>query len=214
MNILNVVESIKAMSGQGDVPVYIKLHPCQWHGGVAYGGMSEHTTLASLHYRAIQQGKRWELKVTLTHNCPIGSFREKNINRAPYYCKLCAQCIVSTDQGRGMGLPVVAGIVPKIQISIAGPDYERDPATDFDIGDMVLTKYDGWVHKCSSIPKSPPGANKPPYNNFRAHFLGFNTKQTLVSLPFKCKLCKKRIGEEGFDFKKMAAIASVLRIHK
>lgn len=211
MNILTVVESIKAMSGQGDVPVYIKLHS-EWHRGVAYGGISEHTTLTGLHYRSIWR-ERWELKVTLTHKCPIGSFREKNINKAPYYCKLCAQCIVSTDQGRGMGLPVDTTIVPKMQISIAGPDYERDPATDFDIGDMVLTRYEGWVHKCSSIPKSPPGANKHPYKNFRS-YLGIETKQTLVSLPFKCKLCKKLIGEEGFDFKKMVAIASVLRINK
>ena len=195
MSIANVIDTLKALSSKGSFDIETKLL-CEWHRGVEYGGVNEHTSLTGMNF-----GQRWGgdayVKVLLTHRCPIGQFREKRITKAPYYCKQCAQCVVSLDQGPSFCLPVDTTVVPKIQISIAHTNYKRDANTDFDIGDMVLTKYDGWVHKCEAAPKQA-------WDNWTY------TKQTLTALPYKCKLCKKRICEEGMTFAKLADMAKIL----
>lgn len=199
MNILTVVDTIKELSQQKSVDIGLKLS-CEWHRGVEYGGISDHTTLTSLQFKS-QWRRDYHLTVGLTHKCPIGAFRDKVIRKAPYYCKQCAQCIISAEQGPGFALPVDSKIVPKMQISIASLAYRRDPNTDFDIGNMVLTKYDGWVHKCPAV----TAPNRIEYTY---------TKQTLAKLPFKCKLCKQHICEEGMTFKKLVALASIMRNNK
>ena len=201
MNILSVVDTLREISGK-TAKIKIIVYGDDYKRGLIYGGINEHTTLTSLNF-----GARWRndfaLRITLSHKCPISRFNNKNIRKAPYYCKNCAQCIISADQGPGMGLPVDLRIVPKMQISLAGMSYKSDPTKDLDIGDMVLTRYNGWVHKCTKLSTEDPYIS--PY---------IQGKQTLTKLPFKCKECKKPIGEEGFDFKKMVAIASVLRATK
>lgn len=155
--------------------------------------------------RRLNFGHQWQgnayAKVYLTHRCPIGLFREKKIKKAPYYCKQCAQCIISAEQGPNFCLPVDRTVVPKIQISIASLKYSSDPKTDFDTGDMVLTRYDGWVHKCPAVAVSPVPNWSPSW---------IHTKQTLTALPFKCKLCKQRVCEEGMTFAKLANMAKIL----
>jgi len=194
MSIVSVIDSIKELSSQKDFEIITELH-CEWHRGVEYGGISEHTSLTGLQFRS-QWRHNFTLKVVLTHRCPIGHFRPKGIRKAPYYCKQCAQCIISSEQGPSFCLPVDTTVVPKMQISLGSPSYQRDPKTDFDIGDMILTKYDGWVHKCPSL---------------ASHSGSWPiTKQTLTGLPFKCKLCKKKICEEGMTFAKLANMAKVL----
>jgi len=195
-SIASVIDSIKALSAKQDFKLETKLH-CEWQRGVEYGGISAHTTLTGLLYKAQWRGD-FGLTVILTHKCPIGSFREKVISKAPYYCKQCAQCIISADQAASFCLPLDTTVVPKIQISLASPSYKRDPKTDYDIGDMVLTQNDGWVHKCSKL--STANTSWPV------------TKQTLKSLPFKCKLCRKQICEEGMTFEKLANMAKILGV--
>lgn len=197
MNIDNVVKTIHALAGRV-VTVKTTLES-DWGKKHIYGGINEHTTLTGINF-----GPKWrdqfELQVVLTHKCPIHAFGPKIIRKAPYYCKQCTQCIISADQGPMMGLQVDLSIVPKMQISIVGSNYECDTVRDFDIGDLILTRAYGWVHKCTAL------------DTKRGRF--HQGKQTLTKLPFKCKECKKQIGEEGFDFKKMVAIASLLRIKK
>ena len=197
MSIANVIDSIKALSSKGNFTVETKLR-CEWQRGVEYGGVNEHTSLTGLTFGMHWQGFPYA-KVYLTHKCPIGAFREKKISKAPYYCKHCAQSVISAAQGPSFCLPVDTGIVPKLQISIAGLDFKRKPETDFDMGYLVLTQYDGWVHKCSACPNRYKWSSMQPY-----------TKQTLTALPFKCKLCKQRIGEEGMTFDKLANMAKLL----
>lgn len=197
-SIADVIDAIKSLSAKSNFDITTKLH-CEWQRGVEYGGISSHTTLTGLSYKGAWRGD-FGLTVILTHKCPIGAFREKLIRKAPYYCKQCAQCIIPADKATSFCLPLDTKVVPKIQISLASPAYKRDPKTDFDIGDMVLTKYDGWVHKCSTLAT---------YN--AAYPV---TKQTLTSLPFKCKLCKKRILEEGMTFEKLANMAKILGAFK
>lgn len=195
MSIASVIDSLKALSSKRAWGVETKLR-CEWHRGVEYGGVNEHTSLTGLKFSISWRGDYYA-RVILTHKCPIGLFLEKRITKAPYYCKQCAQCIISLGQGPSFCLPVDANIVPKIQISIAAPNYKRDPNTDFDIGGMTLTKYDGWVHKCSALA-------------IQSGCQGPITKQTLTELPYKCKLCKKRICEEGMTFTKLANMAKIL----
>ena len=194
MSVASVVDALKELSSK-NFDVETKLR-CEWQRGVEFGGVNEHTSLTGLTF-----GQQWQgyafAKVYLTHRCPIGFFREKLIRKAPYYCKQCAQCIISAEQGPSFCLPVDTAIVPKIQISIASLEFKQDTNTDFDIGDMVLTKHDGWVHKCSAVPKQV----RPTWTT---------TKQTLTGLPYKCKLCKKRVCEEGMTFAKLANMAKIL----
>ena len=198
MSIANVIDSLKALSSKASLNVETKLH-CEWRRGVEYGGVNEHTSLTGLVFSPFHlRQEDYYVKVFLTHKCPIGYFREKRITKAPYYCKQCAQCIISTDQGPSFCLPVDTSIVPKIQIYIAAPDYKKDPNTDFDIGDMVLTKYKGWVHKCEALAGQ----------DARWTF----TKQTLSELPYKCKLCRKRVCEEGMTLAKLTNMAKILGV--
>ena len=194
MSVVSVIDALKKLSSKNfDIETMLR---CEWQRGIEFGGVNEHTSLTGLNFGHQWQGNAYA-KVSLTHRCPIGFFREKKIKKAPYYCKQCAQCIISAEQGPNFCLPVDRTVVPKIQISIAGLEYKRDANTDFDIGDMVLTKYDGWVHKCSASPKS-------------VRLDRTYTKQTLTGLPYKCKLCKKRICEEGMTFAKLANMAKIL----
>lgn len=197
MSIANVIDSIRALASRDKLSVDTLLR-CEYQRGVEYGGINEHTSLTGLNFIIRYHGDT-HVKVYLTHRCPIGVFREKKITKAPYYCKQCAQCVISANQGPSFCLPVDTSVVPKIQISIAGLDFQRKPETDYDMGYLVLTQYDGWVHKCSKCPNKYKWSAMHPY-----------TKQTLTGLPYKCKLCKQRIGEEGMTFDKLANMARLL----
>lgn len=197
MSIAKVIDSLKALSSKGNFAVETRLR-CDWQRGVEYGGVNEHTSLTGLNFGMGGRGNVY-VRAFLTHKCPIGTFREKKISKAPYYCKNCAQCIISSAQGPSFCLPVDTSVVPKLQISIANSDFKRKPETDFDMGYLVLTQFDGWVHKCSAAPKMMRWGTMHTY-----------TKQTLTALPFKCKLCKQHIGEEGMTFDKLAATAKIL----
>lgn len=198
MSVVSVIDALKELSSKNfDIETMLR---CEWQRGVEFGGVNEHTSLTGLNFGHQWQGNAYA-KVYLTHRCPIGLFREKKIKKAPYYCKQCAQCIISAEQGPNFCLPVDRTVVPKIQISIASLKYSSDPKTDFDTGDMVLTRYDGWVHKCPAVAVSPVPNWSPSW---------IHTKQTLTALPFKCKLCKQRVCEEGMTFAKLANMAKIL----
>lgn len=210
MNILSVIDTIKQLGGKTNFEIETFLHS-EWRRGLDYGAMSEHTTLSGLQYGAVCRD-RFRLKITLTHKCPIMGFREKRIRKAPYFCKNCALPIVTAEQGPGMALEVDRGVIPKIQISLAGLDFYREKGKDFDMGDLLLTRREGWVHKCSAI--TPPKGIQSQVAPLRGAQVYHYTegKQTITGFPFKCKECKKLIGEEGLTFQKMVALASVLRI--